>query len=61
MGDVNFVASNRVENKISQPRNDDDPRIRLIGLPTLERCTAELHRPIDQPCHNRGSRNWVGF
>ena len=53
MGDMNLAVGERVENEIAQTRYNDDPRLRLIGLPALKRRPAKFLCPIDQPRHHK--------
>ena len=57
--DMHFVAGNRIEDKISQARNDDDPGVGLVGLPTLVRCIADGAGAFYESRNEPRCLNWV--
>jgi hypothetical protein len=61
MGDVNFVALDRVKNEIAEVRNDDQPRVWLVDLAALIRQVRQSHRPIDQVRYDARCGRWIVF
>lgn len=55
MGDMYLVADDRIENKVSEPRRDNHPRIRLIGRSAFLRIESKEARSFDKPNDQAGS------
>ncbi|MDI1262793.1 MAG: hypothetical protein PS018_06010 [bacterium] len=50
-----FVADDRIENEVSEPRRDNHPRIRLIGRSAFLRIESKKSRSFDKPNDQAGS------
>jgi len=56
---VNLVRFDRIKDKITEVRNDNDARVRFVDLTTLKRRVRQNQRAVDQASDDPRSRRWA--